>query len=170
MDYQLQLLEKAYRSVPDDGSREHPERTDVNRARERAGLKPYPRIFKFNEGWQAQTYFMDESCISSATVSHDGWVGIQHMFIAYPSPRAPEFIEIGEHRSANLNDDYYPSQYQERYWELVPTRGQVVRAHELIVDAYFRGSFEVKTRVGYPGAVVVWSPHPEYSWWGFSAL
>lgn len=72
----------------------------LNRLRQRAGLDRIPpdyRVFKFSEGWQAQSFIIENDVIyrlSSATQSHDGWWGIHHV---YWQMADGEMIDLGDH-------------------------------------------------------------------------
>lgn len=109
----------------------------LNAALMRAGQFPQPKVWVFNEGWQAQTYFPDGRTISSATVSHDGWWGIGHVTWIGDE----EMQDIGDHfvryYPPGCNIHYSSSQPQEiaRY---IPRKEEVVSAHQEVVRSYLQ--------------------------------
>lgn len=133
-DETIRKLEREYAASPSDENRDR-----LNAARERAGLSLIPRVFLFSEGWQAQTKFIDGRVISSATVSHDGWWGIDHVTWTQEDP---DIKELGHHVVTSV---WYSHPESGGIWNISfaelrkPTKEEVEEAHQEVLHAFKRG-------------------------------
>jgi len=130
-DEKINNLELAYALVPSEENRER-----LSFARMQVGLLPIPKVFLFNEGWQAQSTLLDGSVISSATTSHDGWWGINH---------ATWNDAVDKKAIRDLGNHLVSSCYSTGllFSELPkPTKEQVLATHQEVVTAALRDGID----------------------------
>jgi hypothetical protein len=120
-DSELSQLEQLYQLDPSEDNR-----LKLTNARLQLGLMPIPKVFPFTEGWQAQSTFLDGRVVSSATVRHDGWWGIDHAI--WTNLPGSEIKSLGSHMVSSCYQDRLPFNQLAK-----PTREQVERAHQLVV-------------------------------------
>ena len=129
-DDEIRYLERQYQLEGTDEARNR-----LNVARSRAGLDLIPRIFEFGEGWQAQTTLPDGIIISSATASHDGWWGVDHLSWKTGDPASDkDSCSLGNHLISRAPPGVLITHTPK------PTKEQVIESHREAVEKFRKDS------------------------------
>lgn len=128
-DESLRIAQQRYDNDPSDKDYY----SEYNRLRLRTGLLPVARVFRYGEGWSAQTTLADGRVVSSATTIHDGWWGVSHLTWI----DGGEDISLGEHHVSSCRGQNNRRVDFSRVPP--PSREQVEKFHQQVVDHILAG-------------------------------